>query len=43
MVGPILPVCEAALIALDHLNVEDTFKQRASVMKVVPKFLRGLC
>ena len=32
---------QAALIALDHLNVEDTFKQRASVMKVVPKFLRG--
>ena len=34
---------QAALIALDHLNVENTFKQRASVMKVVPKFLRGLC
>ena len=32
---------QAALIALDHWNVEDTFKQRASVMKVVPKFLRG--
>ena len=32
---------QAALITLDHLNVADTFKQRASVMKVVPKFLRG--
>ena len=31
---------QAALFVLDHLNVEDTFR-RASVMKVVPKFLRG--
>ena len=32
---------QAALIAPEQLIVEDTFKQRASVMKFVPKFLRG--
>ena len=32
---------QAAFLALDQLNVEEIFKQRACVMKVVPQFLKG--
>ena len=32
---------QEAFLALDQLNVEEIFKQRACVMKVVPQFLKG--
>ena len=32
---------QAAFLALDQLNVEEIFKQRACVMKVVPQFQKG--
>ena len=41
MPHPTAPTMRAAFESLDHIQPCDHFRLRASVMKSVPKFLRG--